>query len=349
MQPERPDVQATPQTTQPVPETVAPPAGQDAEVTHLAETLAHPGGAGEALPPSLPGYEILERLGEGGMGVVYKARQLSLKRVVALKMILGGARARPEERQRLRAEAEAAARLAHPNIVQVYEVGECGGLPYLALEYAEGGSLAQALAGTPLPPRRAAELVQALAGAVQFAHERGIVHRDLKPGNVLLQTAPSGRGLAGTPKVADFGLARCLDQAGASDPERRTPTGAILGTPSYMAPEQASGHTAGVGPACDVYALGALLYECLTGRPPFKAASLLETLEQVRSQEPVPPARLQAKLPPDLQTICLACLEKDPARRYASAGALADDLGRFLRGEPIHARPVSRWEQVRKW
>ncbi len=285
----------------------------------------------------IPGHEILGLLGRGGMGVVYKARHLRLGRVVALKMILAGSHAGPEELARLHEEARAVARLRHPNIVQIYEVGEADGHPFLSLEYVEGGSLAQRLNGIPLPARQAAELVGVLARAVQHAHEQGVVHRDLKPANVLL-TADD------TPKVSDFGLAKQLDREAG-----HTQTGAILGTPSYMAPEQATGKAREVGPAADVYALGAILYELLTGRPPFRGENVWETLEQAVSQEPVPVRRLQPKVPKDLETICLKCLHKEPRKRYASAAALADDCGAFLAGRPIQARPVGRAERLRLW
>jgi serine/threonine-protein kinase len=275
--------------------------------------------------PQVPGYEVLGVLGSGGMGVVYKARDARLKRLVALKMILNGPHARPEELERFRREAEAVARLQHPNVVQIYEVGEQDGRPYLALEHVGGGSLAERLGGRPQPPDDAARLVRSLALAVHAAHLRGIVHRDLKPANVLLAED-------GTPKVTDFGLAKRIDEAG------QTQTGAVLGTPSYMAPEQALGDSRAVGPHTDVHALGAILYELLTGRPPFEGATLLETLEQVRSQEPPPAGRLRPGVPRDLETICRKCLEKEPARRYPSAQALADDLGRYLDGQLIHAR-----------
>jgi serine/threonine-protein kinase len=292
-----------------------------------ASTRPEPGGHPPA-PAELPrpaGYEVLGLLGSGGMGVVYRARDVRLKRLVALKMILTGPHARPEERDRFRREAEAVARLQHPNVVQIYEVGEQDGHPYLALEYLGGGSLADRLGGKPQPADEAARLVRVLALAVHAAHQGGIVHRDLKPANVLLAED-------GTLKVTDFGLAKRLDEAG------QTQTGAVLGTPSYMAPEQALGDSRGIGPHTDVHALGALLYELLTGRPPFRGATLLETLEQVRAQEPLPPGRLRPDMPRDLETICRKCLEKEPARRYATAQALADDLGRYLNGELIHAR-----------
>jgi eukaryotic-like serine/threonine-protein kinase len=329
--------------------------------------------------PAVPGYELMGELGRGGMGVVYKARQLSLNRLVALKMIRDGGHASPEQRTRFRAEAEAAARLQHPHIVQIYEVGEVAGQPYLAMEYAAGGSLAEQLQGRPLPVREAAQLVRTLAGAVQAAHEAGIVHRDLKPSNILLQeevsrndakedrkerqednsrvgnNEPSLRSsrppLASlcetllTPKITDFGLAKRLD----GGPHGPTQTGEILGTPDYMAPEQASGRLREIGPATDVYALGAILYHLITGRPPFRTDSTLDTLLLVRSEEPMSPARLQRRCPRDLETVCLKCLHKDPARRYASARELADDLGRFLANEPVRARATPWWEHAARW
>jgi WD40 repeat protein/tetratricopeptide (TPR) repeat protein len=278
---------------------------------------------------------VVAELGRGGMGVVYRARQTKLDRVVALKMILAGAHAGADDLARFKTEAEAIARLQHPNIVQVFEVGEHGGLPYFSLEFC-GGSLDKKLAGTPLPPKEAAAIVGTLAQAMQAAHDRGVVHRDLKPANVLLAED-------GTPKITDFGLAKKLDEAG------RTATGAVMGTPSYMAPEQAGGKRGQVGPAADVYALGAILYECLTGRPPFKAATSLDTILQVISDEPVPPRQLQLRTPRDLETVCLKCLRKDPKKRYASAEALAEDLRRFQAGESIQARPVGRVERTVKW
>jgi WD40 repeat protein len=289
-------------------------------------------------PPPIPGYEILGELGRGGMSVVYRARQLGLGRVVALKMIRLGAQAGPDELARFRREAEAVARLHHPNIVQVYELGEQDGRPFLALEFCDGGSLAAALAGQPQPVRRAAELTATLARAVHAAHEAGVVHRDLKPANVLLNAD-------GTPRITDFGLAKKLD-----GDTRLTATGAILGTPSYMAPEQASGDGKHVGPAADVWALGAILYELLTGRPPFQGATPFDTLMQVLSDAAEPPSRLRPGVPAELEAICLRCLEKKPARRYASAAELADDLQRFLDGLPLAVRPAAGGTApVRPW
>jgi serine/threonine protein kinase len=282
--------------------------------------------AGKPSIPRIEGYEILDVIGAGGMGVVYKAVQTRLQRHVALKMILSGPLASGEHLRRFRAEAEAVARMQHPNIVQIFEIGEQDKHPYLALEYVAGGSLAHHLQGAPLAPRRVAEVMLHLARAIQHAHELGIVHRDLKPANVLLTEA-------GIPKIADFGLAKRLDQdSGQTDP------GAILGSPSYMAPEQAEGRIADVSAATDIYALGAILYEMLTGRPPFNGTSILETLEHVRTLDPVAPKTLQPGVPKDLEIICLKCLEKRPRDRYRSAQELAQDLEFFLAGEPITAK-----------
>jgi formylglycine-generating enzyme required for sulfatase activity len=295
-------------------------------------------GETEAAPPppaSVPGYEILGELGRGGMGVVYRARQLSLNRTVALKMILAGDHASPQALARFLHEAETIARLKHPNVVQVYEFGSHDGKPYFSLEYLEGGSLAGKLQGEPQPPVQAAQMVQTLARAVQAAHAQGIVHRDLKPANVLLAAD-------GTPRVTDFGLAKQGETA-------MTATGEVLGTPSYMAPEQAQGKPAAVGPAADIYALGAILYEMLTGRPPFKGASAWDTLQLVVGTDPVAPSQLQPKVPRDLETVCLKCLHKEPDRRYPDAAALAEDLRRFQAGEPIVARPSRAWERGVKW
>jgi tetratricopeptide (TPR) repeat protein len=286
---------------------------------------------------AVDGYEILGELGRGGMGIVYKAQQAGLKRLVALKMIQPQTQVSVNQLERFRKEAEAVARMQHPHIVQIYELGEQEGRPYFSLEFMEGGSLDKKLAGKPQPAREAAELLEIVARAVHYAHRHGIVHRDLKPANVLL-TAD------GTPKITDFGLAKQLDaEVG------HTPSGVIVGTPSYMAPEQAQGYTHVIGPLSDVYGLGALLYELLTGRPPFQGPTVQETLEQVWRQELVPPRRLQPGVPRDLETICLKCLQKEPAKRYANAEAMADDLRRFRKGEPIRARPVTAWERFWKW
>jgi WD40 repeat protein len=313
------------------------PVNQDARVK--ATLLPRPLGDGHTLSAAvaIPGYEVLAELGRGGMGVVYQARQVRANRVVALKMILTGVHAGEAERRRFLTEAEAVARVQHPNIVQVHEVGEHDGHPFFSLEFCPGGSLADKLDGTPLPPHEAARLVEVLARAVQAAHEAGVVHRDLKPANVLLAAD-------GTPKVTDFGLAKRLGDAAG-----QTASGAIVGTPSYMAPEQAAGRSKEVGALADVYALGAVLYECLTGRPPFKAATPLDTLLQVLGEEPAPPRQLQPKTPADLETICLKCLQKERSKRYATAAALAEDLRRFQAGEAIAARPVTAAERGWKW
>jgi serine/threonine-protein kinase len=285
----------------------------------------------------IPGYEVEEVLGRGGMSVVYKARHHALNRLVAVKMLLAGPFAGPQELGRFRRETAALACLRHPNIVQVYDAGDLEGRPYFTMELIEGGGLDQKLAGTPQPAGQAAAPLASLAEAVQVAHRSGIVHRDLKPANILL-TAD------GTPKVTDFGLARRLE--GEAGP---TQTGVLVGTPSYMAPEQAGGQARAVGTALDLYALGAILCWCLTGGPPFRAETPGETIRQVIHQEPVPPTRLNAKLPRDLETICLNCLHKDPGKRYTAAADLAADLERFLRHEPIRARPTGRLEHCLRW
>jgi serine/threonine protein kinase/tetratricopeptide (TPR) repeat protein len=338
--------------------------------------------ARQAARAEVPGYRILGILGRGGMGVVYKALQEKANRLVALKMILAGVHADQADRVRFRAEAEAAARLSHPSIVQVYEVGETPeGFPFFSLEFIAGGTLAARLARGPLPPAEASQLVEALACAMQYAHERSIIHRDLKPLNVLLaggddqqsglggattdelRQQPSGQtrrsassqksGASATqdlgaraliPKISDFGLAKHLDAD-----DHLTRTGVIIGTPSYMAPEQAFGQAKHVGPPADIYALGTILYECLTGRPPFKGATVADTLEQVRSMEPVAPSAFVRDVPRDLETICLHCLHKDPQRRYASAAGLAEDLRRFREGRPLLVRPVGTLERAWRW
>jgi tetratricopeptide (TPR) repeat protein len=317
----------------------------DARATHTGQTTANwqprsePGPPGTAAPPlpRIPGYEVLAVLGRGGMGIVYKARHLRLQRLVALKMILAGAHAGPEHVERFLVEARAVARMQHPHIVQIYEIGEHGGLPFFSLEFVDGGSLDKKPARAP---RDAAALVETLARAMHTAHQAGVVHRDLKPANVLLTEE-------GTPKITDFGLAKQLDAESG-----QTRTGAVMGTPAYMAPEQAAGRTHEIGPATDVYALGAILYELLTGRPPFRGASIGETLAKVQREEPTAPSRLRPKLPRDVETICLKCLAKEPGQRYPSALALAQDLERFRSDEPILARRQSLaarfWRKVRR-
>jgi serine/threonine-protein kinase len=269
--------------------------------------------------PRIDGYEVLAEVGQGGMGVVYKALHLRLKRVVAVKMLQPGAGISSSDWDQLlarfRREAEALARLRHPNIVEVYDIGETpAGMPFFSLEFCSAGSLDHKLGGTPMSPREAAALIRTLAGAMHAAHKEQVVHRDLKPANILV----SQEGLF---KITDFGLARKLDEVG------QTHSGAIFGTPSYMAPEQASGKGHRAGPACDIYSLGAILYECLTGRPPFKADTVLDTLQQVICDEPVSPRQLNAKVPRDLETICLKCLHKELARRYGKAGRSELALG----------------------
>ncbi len=286
--------------------------------------------------PQIPAYELLELLGEGGMGVVYKARQRGLNRLVAVKMIRTDRRGSADRLARFRTEAEAVARLRHPNIVQIFEIGEAEGAPFVSLELLEGGSLDHKLASTPQPGQSAAELLITVVKAVQVAHDAGIVHRDLKPSNILFTED-------GIPKITDFGLAKRLE----SD-SRQTESGQIMGSPSYMAPEQAKGHTRNIGPAADVYALGAILYEMLTGRPPYKGETPMETVRQVTDDEVVPPSRLVPRVSRDLETICLHCLNKDQTRRYGSAAALAEDMERFLTRRPIKARRTPVWERGAK-
>jgi eukaryotic-like serine/threonine-protein kinase len=292
--------------------------------------------ANEPLPP-YPDHEIIIEIGRGGMGIVYKARDRKLGRVVAIKTIAEGEYATSDQRERFRAEAQAVARLSHPNIIAIHAIGEHDKRPYLSLEFVEGGSLDHRLAEKPMASREAADLVETLARAVHAAHQAGVVHRDLKPSNVLLTTD-------GVPKVSDFGLAKLLDSDSA-----RTASGQIMGTPSYMAPEQAEGHSKRVGPAADIYALGAILYQALTGRPPFLGESAIETLKLVTSTEVVAPHLLRPDVPRDLETICLKCLEKAPLKRYASAEALAEDLRRFLDNRPIAARPVGPAGRFGRW
>ena len=287
--------------------------------------------------PQVAGYNTLEVLGAGGMGIVYKAHQERLDRFVALKMIRAGGGARPEDLARFETEAKAVAAIEHNNIIKIFDIGEQDGLPYFSLEYLPGGSLSQRIGGKPQPFDQAAHIVETLARAIHVAHEHKVIHRDLKPANVLFAAD-------GTLKITDFGLVKRLE----SD-SKQTRSGSILGTPSYMAPEQARGESQTVGPAADQYALGAILYDLLTGRPPFQGTSVLDTLEMVRSKEPVAPSQLQPKTPRDLETICLKCLEKDVARRYPDVLALAEDLRRYSAGETILARPVSAAERLWRW
>jgi serine/threonine-protein kinase len=287
--------------------------------------------------PQIPGYHVEAVLGRGGVGVVYRAKHLKLNRYVALKMLLSGAYADPHELARFTREAQAVASLQDPHIVQIYDVGEFDRKPYFTMEFMDGGSLAQKLAAVPQPAAQAASTLVTLATAAHVAHLGGIVHRDLKPANILLSAD-------GTPKISDFGLARRI----ATDPTI-TEAAAHVGTPSYMAPEQALGNANAIGPATDIYGLGAILYELLTGRPPFRAESASETQRQLISNEPVAPSRLNAKVPRDLETICLKCLRKEPDRRYDSAAALADDLQRFLQRRPILARPPGLGGRLWRW
>jgi serine/threonine-protein kinase len=274
---------------------------------------------------NLPGYEILDVLGHGGMGVVYKARQVGLNRLVALKMILTGAFAAQEELARFRMEAQAAARLDHLNIVRIYDFGEHKRLPYYSMELITGGSLADKTAGSCWPASTAAQLIHTLASALQHAHEHHIIHRDLKPSNVLFHCD-------GTPRVTDFGLAKQLDSG-----TDLTDPGRVLGTVRYMAPEQAAGKTRAIGPATDVHALGAILYELLTGAAPFDGEDMLATLEQVRSKAPIPPTHFRSDIPPDLEAVCLRCLRKDPKHRTPSAKVLAEELEALL-ADPLIAQ-----------
>jgi serine/threonine protein kinase len=309
----------------------------DPHATVPAETvlLSAAGGAAVGVAAGTPfgEYELLGELGRGGMGVVYKARDRSLDRVVAIKMILPNALPGAAELQRFRTEAAAAAKLQHSHIVSVHRVGVLEGRPFYSMDYIEGPSLAQRLAQGPLPGRTAARYLAPVARAIDYAHRQGILHRDLKPGNILLDSSDH-------PRVTDFGLAKQLStEAG------QTRTGAVLGTPSYMAPEQAAGRK-DLGPACDVYGLGALLYELVTGRPPFQADNPLDTLMQVIEREAAPPRLLNPAIDRDLETICLKCLAKNPKERYSTAEALADDLDRYLNGEPIRARSLNVMDRL---
>jgi serine/threonine protein kinase len=281
-------------------------------------------------------YELLSEIARGGMGVVYRANQIALNRVIALKMILAGKLANADDVQRFRTEAEAAARLQHPNIVRVHDVGSVAGQHYFTMEYIAGTSLDQRLTQGPLAGRAAARYVQTLARAVYFAHKQGVLHRDLKPSNILIDADDE-------PHITDFGLAKQLGRPKSG----QTHTGTVLGTPSYMAPEQAQGRTNEIGPACDIYSLGAILYELVTGRPPFRAENPLDTLMQVIDHEPVPPRLLNPSIDHDLETICLKCLEKNPANRYVSAEELASDLQRYLNGDTISARSFNMLDRLK--
>src|SRR6516165_104982 len=337
---------ATPSATEPIQETSAAVGLPDtATIDHIASgltdsptrTLLPAGSSDAAVMPTVPGYDLLAPLGEGGMGVVWKARHVKLNRLVALKMVLGEQRAGSKELIRFLAEAEAVAAIKHPHVVQVYEYGDANGRPFLAMEYLPGGGLADRLKQTDrLDPKAAAVLVATLAGAVQAAHDLGIVHRDLKPGNVLYDEL-------GQPKVTDFGLAK---RAGGSD---LTATQAVMGTPAYMAPEQARGETKFVGPQADVYALGVILYECLTGTRPFEHPDPIALLRKVAEEEPERPGKREPGLPRDVELICLKCLAKEPAERYATAEALAADLRRFAAGEPVSVRAAGVVERVARW
>ncbi len=334
------DVDATRLTTPPVPDAVDEVESESPAGSTL-RTQPHQHGdtdqppANETVKINAPvwkviaGYEILGELGRGGMGVVYKARQPGLNRIVALKMILHADHAGADEKMRFEREAQAIARLEHPNIVQVYAIREHEGKPFFSLEFVTGGALDKKLTVNSLSTSDGASLVETLACGMDAAHQADVIHRDLKPANVLITED-------GIPKITDFGLAKNLDEAG------QTQSGAIMGTPSYMAPEQAAGKTQLVGPGADVYALGAILYECLTGKPPFQAPTAMDILLQVISSPPVPPSQVRGGIPRNLETICLKCLEKEPTNRYETAELLAEDLRRYQNGEPITARPVGQ-------
>ena len=292
----------------------------------LSTTSGHPRLFGD--------YELLDEIARGGMGVVFRARQVSLNRIVAVKMLKFGAFTRDEFVTRFQAEAEAAATLHHPNIVAVHDCGECAGEHFYSMQFIEGKNLAEWIQGQPLEARRAADLMLAVTGAVQHAHEHGILHRDLKPSNILLDHEDK-------PYVADFGLARRID-----DNSSLTLTGQALGSPNYMAPEQAAGVRGQAGPGSDIWSLGAIFYHLLTARPPFAGPTVAETLRALQQDEPARPRLLNSAVPADLETICLKCLEKEPGKRYPTAQELAGDLARFLRDEPILARPASRAERA---
>ena len=322
------------------PASVRPP-GPDAPTltapgTHERSTLSA-GAVAPAPPPELPGYRDLTPVGVGGMGAVYRAVQRGTDRVVAVKFVHPAWAADRGLLQRFENEAKALAKVKHAGVVQVFEVGANGGPPYFSMEYVPGGTLGQRLRAGPVPPREAAAIMAAVAGAVAAAHAEGLLHRDIKPGNVLM----AGDG---TPKVSDFGLAKFT---AASDGP--TVTGAVLGTPSYMAPEQAAGRTEEIDERTDVYGIGATLYELLTGRPPFKAENHAVTLAMVLDDEPVTPRAVKPAVPAELEAVCLKCLEKEKARRYPTAAAVADELGRWLAGKPTAVRPRTRGQKLRRW
>ncbi len=342
---EAPTIAPRTAAAQPLPDEASTPVHEELTVRPGADATVELESSG--LPASEPAsptriryfgdYEIIRELARGGMGVVFEARQVSLSRKVALKMILAGQLANDTDVKRFYSEAQAAANLDHPGIVPIFEVGQHEGQHYFSMGFVEGQSLSQRLNEGPLAARGAATLMVTVADAIEYAHQCGVIHRDLKPGNILLDQK-------GNPRVSDFGLAKKVNGDSAL-----TGSGQIMGTPSYMPPEQAGGHRGEVGPPADVYALGATLYALVTGRPPFQAATAMDTVLMVVGEEPVSPRRLNASIPRDLETICLKCLEKEPGRRYTSAAFLAEDLRRFLAGEPILARPVGSMERLRKW